>query len=391
MHPQTQIFFVGHIMNLFAFLIVFYSWVVQEAQACDVKLMNGNIVLSEELPLTPILPENTKICLRNLGERLQQIKGLRSVTVAIRTAPSKRSQAFAVAKAYISELENNQIPKQRLSFVFPPIKDSEKIEISYAARSNGISIAVISSMQGTAFSGEDTPTVPVATGQKLTIGSHIKTSENSNVYIVLADGSKLRLYENSYIQLQTVRMNEEGKKEIDICLFAGNVETAVKSTDGGSFQVRTQGSSAGVRGTKFRISQLEKATRLETYEGEVLFSNEKGSVSVPIGYSSEIQPEEPPSELISIPKTPRVVSPKYGTHKSEMTLKWKAEKDLTYILEMARDAEFSIEYQKIETTKPQLPVAFSDGIWFWHVAAVHPSGMRSNWSKIFSFTVENED
>ena len=56
--------------------------------------------------------------------------------------------------------------------------------------------------------------MPVETGQKLTIGSHIKTNENSDVYIVLADGSKVRIYENSYIQLQTVRMNDEGKKEI---------------------------------------------------------------------------------------------------------------------------------------------------------------------------------
>ena len=54
--------------------------------------------------MTPVLPEETKTCMRNLGERLKGIKGLRSVTLAIRTAPSKRSQAFAVAKAYILEL-----------------------------------------------------------------------------------------------------------------------------------------------------------------------------------------------------------------------------------------------------------------------------------------------
>jgi hypothetical protein len=385
------LFIIGNIMNLFVFLILFYSSFSQKAQACDVHLMNGNIVLSEELPLTPILPEKTKVCLQNLGTHLQEINGLRSVTLAIRTEPEKRSQAFAVAKAYITELEANKIPRQRLSFVFPPIQDVEQIDISYAARSNGISIAVISSMQGLAFSGDDTPTKPVATGQKLTIGSHIKTNENSNVYIVLADGSKIRLYENSYIQLQTVRMNEEGKKEIDIKLFAGNVETSVQPTDGGSFQVRTQGASAGVRGTKFRISQLETSTRLETYEGEVLFSNEKGSISVPVGFSSEIQPEKPPSELVSVPKTPRIVSPKYGTRDSEMMLKWKAEADVTYILEVARDAEFSMGYQKLETTDPQLKVALSEGVWFWHVVAVHPSGLRSNWSKIFSFTVEKEE
>ena len=151
----------------------------------------------------------------------------------------------------------------------------------------------------------------------------------------MADGSKVRIYENSYIQLQTVRMNDEGKKEIDIQLFSGNVETTVQPTNGGSFQVRTDGASAGVRGTKFRMSQLENSTRLETYEGEVLFLNEKGSISVPIGFSSEIEADKPPSELISVPKTPRIVSPKYGTHNSNTTLKWKADRDLNYIIEIA--------------------------------------------------------
>ena len=377
-------------MNLITLLIAFGSFLLQNVYACEVKLTNGNVILSEMLPMTPVLPEETKDCMNNLGERLKEIKGLRSVTLAIRTEPSKRSQAFAVAKAYILELEANKIPRQRLSFVFPPLKDAETIEISYAARTNGISIAVVSSIQGKAFSGEDTPTMPVETGQKLTIGSHIKTNENSDVYIILADGSKVRIYENSYIQLQTVRMNDEGKKEIDIKLFSGNVETTVQPMNGGSFQVRTDGASAGVRGTKFRMSQLENSTRLETYEGEVLFSNEKGSISVPIGFSSEIEVDKPPSELISIPKTPRIVSPKYGTHKSNTTLKWKADRDLNYIIEIARDAEFSMEYQKIEVSDPILNAEFSEGVWFWHVASVHSSGIRSNWSKTFSFSIEKE-
>ena len=67
-------------MNLITLLIAFGSFLLQNVYACEVKLTNGNVILSETLPMTPVLPEETKNCMHSLGERLKEIKGLRSVT-----------------------------------------------------------------------------------------------------------------------------------------------------------------------------------------------------------------------------------------------------------------------------------------------------------------------
>jgi hypothetical protein len=359
------------------------------AEACEIELLNGEISFSEPLPLAAVLPDHTNSCVQLLGSQLQTLQGLRTVTIAIRTEPEKRSEAISVAKAYVQALESGGISSSKISYLFPLKTTEEGIQVTYTARSTGISVAAISGLSGSAQIGTNqTEMLAAVIGQRLSVGSYVQTEANTKLNIALADGSQIRLDENTLIQLGTLRLIESGEKEIDLQLFSGEVDTQVSSAVQGTFQIRTSNTTAGVRGTKFRLAYLDELSLLETYEGEVLFANEKTSASVAAGFYANLAADQAEIEVLPLPPPPRIKSPRWGAVAPQARLRWRGSKGNSYHVELARDAEFSIDYYQYNTESTQLQLELPEGKWFWRVAAVNPTGFKSGWSLVYGFEVK---
>ncbi len=359
------------------------------AQACEIELINGEISFSEPLPLAAVLPKHTDSCIQQLGSQLQTLQGLRTVTIAIRTEPQKRAEAISVAKAYVQALENGGISPSKISYLFPLKTNEESIQVTYTARSTGISVAAISGLSGSAQIGTDqTEMLAAVIGQRLSVGSYVQTEDNTKLNIALADGSQIRLDENTLIQLGTLRLIESGEKEIDLQLFSGEVDTQVSSNVKGTFQIRTTDTTAGVRGTKFRLASNDEGSFLETYEGEVLFANKNTSASVTAGFCANLSADQTEIEIYPLPPVPRIKTPRWSSVDSQARFRWKGSKESSYHVELARDAEFSIDYYQYQTESNQLQLELPEGKWFWRVAAINKTGFKSGWSLVYGFEVQ---
>ena len=65
------------------------------------------------------------------------------------------------------------------------------------------------------------------------------------------------------------------------------------------------------------------------------------------------------------------------------------EEEIRYVIEIARDAGFSVDAQQYYSTRPNLVLRsdISPGGWYWHVAAINKEEVRSDWSTTYGFSV----
>lgn len=109
-------------------------------------------------------------------------------------------------------------------------------------------------------------------GTVLQEGSEIHTGKNGFVTLALIDDSRIAIPSNSDLSLAKLRKTRyTGSPRTELALISGKVESKVTSliSNKGRFEVRTPLAIAGVRGTRFRVGLLEKASATEVLEGGV--------------------------------------------------------------------------------------------------------------------------
>ena len=437
-----------------------FSW------GCEATFLNGVLTTSEPLEMlqndAQDLSQSTKDCLLNIGLNIQNLTGFRQLTIAFAVDNEHRGQAMKSAQKFVDILSESGISRPRISYTFPRAMDGEnKITIAYSAKTSNIQVAAIAGMSGTVRVGATrTSLVPSSVGQKIAIGTFIETGSGSFANILLVDGSKIRLEENSLVRIDKIQKDENGQRDISLSLDYGSFETDVSQV-GGQYQIRTEGGIAGVRGTRFRVvakeqqdpnnaENADKATTLEklkksipehlkntdefkkkttskriqervtaktlqitTYEGNVALGNLKDGLQkrtdstknnsqniqgiedeilVSAGFFSETNADgqsqpNPPQE---IPMAPTIFSPRQGQIKENSLFSWSEahdEEQTTYIIEVARDAGFSIGVQQYFSSRPNLFIrgGIAPGDWYWRVAAINEQEVRSDWSMTFGF------
>lgn len=114
--------------------------------------------------------------------------------------------------------------------------------------------------------------VPVITGAPVREGARVQTGKNSFLTIALADDSRLSLPSNSHVKLSRLRLTRHTKSpRTEITLLKGRAESRVAPLrhKGGTYDVRTPLSVAGVRGTHFRVGLGAGAVMTEVVSGTV--------------------------------------------------------------------------------------------------------------------------
>lgn len=95
----------------------------------------------------------------------------------------------------------------------------------------------------------------VATGTWIGLGKWVKTGPSSAVKLLLSDRSIIDMGAESQFEITQSRGGSGPGRRVDAQLKYGKIRGAVteKIGKGGSFQIRTQGTTMGVRGTEFVI------------------------------------------------------------------------------------------------------------------------------------------
>lgn len=353
---------------------------------------NGRLTTGH--PLAPKGPQ-TEACLREVAEAVKARPAIRGLTVAAKVPDAERldGQGLAVAKAAAEVLVNAGVPRTRVSFVAPPADPSApaQLQLAYVERPAQAPVARLRTASGqvTVSPGEGPPT-PRLAGDALYAGELVATDDTGRAELALADGSLLILSPRSAVRLGTLELTAERQRKVLLDLVRGTVETqAAPGGAGSTFEVRTRGAVAGVRGTRFRVSQQEDSTsRLETLEGKVALGAEQGSVDVGAGFGSRVRPSEAPEAPRALLAAPTLERPRGGAYPKAPPLVWKGVPGAkVYRVELGTTADFTGDVKVQESTNPTVDAAAGPGKWFWRVLAVDADGFVGYPSKIFSFDV----
>ncbi|NOK08045.1 FecR domain-containing protein [Corallococcus exercitus] len=338
----------------------------------------------------------TEACLREVAEAVKARPAIRSLTVAAKLPDAERldGQGLAVAKAAAEVLVSAGIPRTRVSFVAPPGDGNTpgQLQLAYVERPGPLAVARLRTASGpvSASLGEAEPTPRVA-GDPLYAGELVATGDTGRAELALADGSHLFLSPHSAVRLGTLELTAERQRKVLLDLVKGTVETqAAPGGAGSTFEVRTRGAVAGVRGTRFRVAQQEDGTsRVETLEGKVALGAEQGSVDVDAGFGSRAKPAQAPEAPRALLTAPALERPRGGTYPKAPALVWKAVPGAKlYRVELAATADFTGDVRVQESANPTVDAAAPGaGKWFWRVLAVDADGFVGYPSKIFSFDV----
>ncbi|GMU06164.1 FecR family protein [Corallococcus caeni] len=338
----------------------------------------------------------TEACLREVAEAVKARPAIRSLTVAAKLPDAERldGQGLAVAKAAAEVLVSAGIPRTRVSFVAPPgdANTPGQLQLAYVERPGPLAVARLRTASGpvSASLGEGEPKPRVA-GDPLYAGELVATGDTGRAELALADGSHLFLSPHSAVRLGTLELTAERQRKVLLDLVKGTVETqAAPGGAGSTFEVRTRGAVAGVRGTRFRVAQQEDGTsRVETLEGKVALGAEQGSVDVGAGFGSRAKPAQAPEAPRALLTAPALERPRGGAYPKAPALVWKAVPGAKlYRVELAATADFTGDVRVQESANPTVDAAAPGaGKWFWRVLAVDADGFVGYPSKIFSFDV----
>ena len=175
----------------------------------------------------------------------------------------------------------------------------------------------VGSVSGQAQKADGTP---VVSGERLPVGSAIKTADNGYVTIKLVDGSTLKLQSRSDLKIERARrLPGSDATDTQIQLQKGQAEVEFKSNapKTSRFEIRTGFASAAVRGTSFRVAAAEGGTRTEVTEGTIAFAGlppnagdaaPTDAVPIPSGFGSIVDESRKPIapvRLLDAPALPQ--------------------------------------------------------------------------------------
>ncbi len=381
-------------------LVVGFGFGPATARADDacggLSLDAGRVVSARVLRAAEALSAPEAACADAIGKLLGTRAGIRSVTVAVKLPDAARAAGVGlkIGERFKAALAAGGVPDARISVVVPRAAEGEQgtVAITYAEKRAERSVAVIESMGGTVTVGADrSKLAPVARGATVDPETWIATGAGSTAWIGLADGSRLRLSENSLLFIGRLHLDDKLERVVRLQLVSGDLEAHVRTGgDSAVFDVDTRFGTAGVRGTRFRLAAGEGGTRLETLEGvvELAGKGEQPKISIAKGQGASLADGGDAGAPAALPGAPAATAPLKGEIKGGEALKWQAVTGASgYAVELSRDAEFTYDVRRFQSGGPELKVdaQVEPGKWFWRVAAVDGSGFTGPTSKVYAF------
>jgi hypothetical protein len=123
--------------------------------------------------------------------------------------------------------------------------------------------ATVENAVGMVYVVSEMDTRPLAVGELLKKGEHVRTAKDSNAVLKLADGSTVEMRERSEFSVT------ENMRGVTVKLDRGDVIVEAAKQHNGRLYVQTPDSLVSVKGTIFSVESGTKGSRVSVVEGEV--------------------------------------------------------------------------------------------------------------------------
>lgn len=227
----------------------------------------------------------------------------------------------------------------------------------------------------------------VRAGELLPAGAKLQTQQQSAIRLRLPDGSTINLMEKSSLSLEKLEQGPVNSFKTILRLLAGHLEAFKKSYSAGQSDLSVQSTLAtiGVRGTHFRMRQLEGKNFAEIEEGSVEFDADKTPQKLVIaGGFGSVADGKNPAEIIPLLPAPRF--PQLPAVFETPYVEW-AMPELSgaqsYVGELAQDEHFSKNVRALEWGVKAINFTdLADGHYWLRVRAVDLHGLQGMETKL---------
>lgn len=226
---------------------------------------------------------------------------------------------------------------------------------------------------------------------RIHVGEAVRLGANSSGRLVLADQSTVMLQPNTTVELDTISLYAGGyMSDTKLRLQSGRIEVEAnpRKRPFQGFQVITPSAVTAVRGTKFTVEAQATRTLMQTTEGQVEISNERGTALVSAGFGSIALAGQQPLAPAKLSDPPQVRVP--GSPFRQLPVGFSIEAfaaDKVYIAQVERLGTFAHLVQEKTVDQDQFSVElFKNGQYQLKLWSVDPSGMPSK-SAVFPFEV----
>ncbi|TGM31675.1 FecR domain-containing protein [Leptospira biflexa] len=152
------------------------------------------------------------------------------------------------------------------------------------------------------------PWVPLKLGQELHPNDQIKTNGKGKTDIHINQVGMVRILNNSHFEVKG-EMKKGGP--VTVALFKGSLDAKVTKsnppTTEHKFNIVSPSSTAGVRGTEFRVELDEKlSSTISCFEGVVDVNAQGKTVELTQGMATFVEKGKSPVQPYKIPEAPRI-------------------------------------------------------------------------------------
>lgn len=227
----------------------------------------------------------------------------------------------------------------------------------------------------------------LAAGGAVKEGQKLATGENGFVTLQLADGSTLTVQSKSKVNVDNARKlaNTGGVLDTVFKVVSGRVEAGVERQRGPAarFEVKTDTSTMGVRGTKFRVAADEggKVAKSEVLSGKVGVSAEgvaAPELGLDAGFGTLVEAGKPPLPPVALLPEPGLNEVPARVERTRFSVRVAPVAGATaYRAQVARDAAFKDVQADVLSTGPEIALRdLPDGDFFLRVRAVDKLGLE---------------
>ncbi|MDX2217486.1 MAG: FecR domain-containing protein [Burkholderiales bacterium] len=227
----------------------------------------------------------------------------------------------------------------------------------------------------------------LAAGGAVREGQKLATGENGFVTLQLADGSTLTVQSKSKVNVDNARKlaNTGGVLDTVFKVVSGRVEAGVERQRGPAarFEVKTDTSTMGVRGTKFRVAADEggKVAKGEVLTGRVGVSAEgvaAPELGLDAGFGTLVEAGKPPLPPVALLPEPALNEVPARVERTRFSVRVAPVAGATaYRAQVARDAAFKDVQADVLSTGPEIALRdLPDGDFFLRVRAVDKLGLE---------------
>lgn len=227
----------------------------------------------------------------------------------------------------------------------------------------------------------------LAPGSAVKEGQKLATGDNGFVTLQLADGSTLTVQSRSKVNVDNARKlaNTGGVLDTVFKVVSGRVEAGVERQRGPAarFEVKTETSTMGVRGTRFRVAADEggKVAKGEVLTGKVGVTAEgvaAPELGLDAGFGTLVEAGKAPLPPVALLPEPALAGLPTRFERTRFTFQFDPVAGATaYRAQVARDAGFKDVQADVLANTPEITLReLPDGEFFLRVRAVDKLGLE---------------